>query len=328
MPCASLGPGRGVGSFGKLGWPAGRDLVKTQGVLHPLAKILLYLAVVVLLAAILSPPIFWMLDGMINFPFYRYFSRTAQVTAIVLLLPLLFWLHIRRVSEIGLEKNVCRMRDVLTGLGLGAIPVLLLGLGYLFFSVYRITPDLDGFKILRIAGTAVVVAVVEEFLFRGVALGLAARAFGRWVSAVAVSLIFAAVHFLKPAKEVDEVVYWWTGFAQIPRVLDAAPPPVFLAFGFVSLFVAGMILSLGAFRTRSLWLPIGIHAGWVFGQQGFQWLARPMDKSFGDFLPWVGPNVVSGAVPTGILPLIVLLLTGVAVWLYVRYARTPAARDS
>ncbi len=295
--------------------------------LIPLGKILLYLAVVVLLAAILSPPIFWLLDGTINFPFYRYFSRTAQVTAIILLVPLLFWLHIRRVSEIGLEKNVCRGRDVLTGFGLGAIPVLLLGVGYLFFSVYRMNADLDGIKILRIAGTAVVVAAVEEFLFRGVALGLAARAFGRGISAVAVSLVFAAVHFLKPAKEVDEAVYWWTGFAQIPRVLEATPPPVFLTFGFASLFLAGMILALAAFRTRSLWLPIGIHAGWVFGQQGFQWLAKPTDKSFADFLPWVGPNVVSGAVPTGILPLIVLLLTGAAVWLYVRHARTPAARD-
>jgi membrane protease YdiL (CAAX protease family) len=296
--------------------------------LIPLSKILLYLAVVVLLAAILSPPIYWMLDGMINFPFYRYFSRTAQVTAIILLLPLLFWLHIRRVAEFGIEKNNCRVRDALAGLGLGAAPVLLLGLGYLYFSVYRVNPDLDGLKILRIAGTAVVVAAVEEFLFRGVALGLAARAFGRWTAALAVSLVFAAVHFLKPAKQVDEVVYWWTGFAQIPRVLEATPPPVLLVFGFLSLFVAGLILALAALRTRSLWLPIGIHAGWVFGQQGFQWLARPTDKSFGDFLPWVGPNVVSGAVPTGIVPLIVLLLTGAAVWLYVRHARTPAARDS
>jgi membrane protease YdiL (CAAX protease family) len=296
--------------------------------LHPLAKILIYLAVVVLAGAILSPPLFWLLDGTINFPFYRYFSRTAQVTAIVLLVPLLFWLKIRKVSEIGLQKNSLGWRDIGAGFGLGFVPVLLLGATYLWWGVYRFNADLDVVKIFRIAGTAVVVAAVEEFLFRGVALGLAARSFGRWAAAVAVSLVFAGVHFLKPAKDPDAVVYWWTGFAQIPRILEAAPPPVIFAFGFASLFVAGMILALATFRTRSLWLPIGIHAGWILGQQGLQWLAKPTEKSFASFLPWVGPNVVSGAVPTGLAPLFVLLLTGGAVWLYVRYACSPAARHS
>lgn len=303
-------------------------LGKSGRVLHPLAKILIYLAVVVLAGAVLSPPFFWLLDGTINFPFYRYFSRTAQVTAIVLLVPLLFWLNIRKVSEIGLQKNSLGWRDAGAGFGIGLGPVLLLGATYLWWGVYRFNSDLEIVKIFRIAGTAVVVAVVEEFLFRGVALGLAARSFGRWAAAVAVSLVFAGVHFLKPAKDPDAVVHWWTGFAQIPRILEAAPPPVIFAFGFTSLFVAGMILAFAALRTRSLWLPIGIHAGWILGQQGFQWLAKPTKKSIESFLPLVGPNVVSGAVPTGLVPLFVLLLTGMAVWLYVRYACAPAARNS
>jgi membrane protease YdiL (CAAX protease family) len=294
--------------------------------LHPLLKILLYLAVVVLAAAVLSPPLFWLLDGTIHFPFYRYFSRTAQVTAIVLLLPLLFWLNIRRADEIGLEKNSRPRRDLLAGLALGLVPVLLLGLGYLWAGVYRLQPDWEAAKILRIAGTAAVVAVVEEFLFRGVALGLAARTFGRWPAALAVSLVFAGVHFLKPAREADAVVVWWTGFAQIPRILEAAPPPGVFLGGFLSLFVAGLVLALAALRTRSLWLAVGIHAGWIFGQQGFQWLARPVDKSFREFVPWVGPNVVSGAVPTGVIPLAVLVLTGLLVWGYLRYARAAESR--
>ncbi len=312
--------------FGRLRLARARNLGKSGGALHPLVKILLYLAVVVLVAALLSPPLFWLLDGTIRFPFYRYFSRTAQVTAIVLLVPLLFWLNIRRVSEFGLEKNSRGWRDAVAGLVLGLGPVVLLGLGYLWTGVYRMQADPEPWKIFRIAGTAVVVAVIEEFLFRGVALGLAARSFGRWAAAVAVSLVFAAVHFLKPAKEVDPVVHWWTGFAQIPRILESAPPPGLLAFGFASLFVGGLILALAALGTRSLWLPIGIHAGWILGQQGVQWLAQPVSKSFKPFFPWVGPNVVSGAVPTGLVPLFVLLLSGAGVWLYLRHARPQATR--
>ena len=37
-------------------------------------------------------------------------------------------------------------------------------------------------------------------------------------------------------------------------------------------------------------------------------------------MPWIGPNVVSGAVPTGLVPLGVLLLTRAGVWIYLRDA--------
>jgi hypothetical protein len=42
-------------------------------------------------------------------------------------------------------------------------------------------------------------------------------------------------------------------------------------------------------------------------------------------LPWVGPNLVSGAVPTGILPLVALVATGLLVKLYLRHVFRPVA---
>lgn len=275
---------------------------------------------VVLLAAVLSPPFYWLLHGMLEYPFHRYFSRIAQVSAIVLLVPLLLWLQIRSVGEFGLKKNSCPRRDFLSGLGLAVIPVVLLGAAYFYFDIYKLQPDLQFLKLLRIVGTAVVVAVIEEFLFRGVALGLTARVFGPWPAAVGVSAVFAVVHFLKPSKQSGDAVEWWTGFAQIPGIFTSLPAPTILGFGLVSLFIAGMILALATLRTRSLWLAIGLHAGWILGQQGLQWLGKSRLKPADELLPWVGPNVVSGAVPTGLVPVFVLLLTGVAVWLYLRYA--------
>lgn len=288
--------------------------------MSPLAKILLYLAVVVLAAAILSPPIYWLVHGVLDHPFHRYFSRVAQVSAIVLLVPLLFWLRIRSPREFGLERNVHPARDFLSGLGIAIAPVVLLGIGYFVFDVYRFHPEWEFAKLARIAGTAVVVAAVEEFLFRGVALGLAARLIGGCRAALAVSLVFAGVHFLKPARQPDEVVHWWSGFSQLSSVFGALPAPAVLGFAFVSLFVAGLILASAALRTHSLWLPIGLHAGWILGQQGLQWVGKTRAKPGDAFLPWVGPNVVSGAVPTGLLPLFALLLTALAVWLYLRHA--------
>lgn len=285
-----------------------------------LGKILLYLVVVVFLGAVLAPPTYWMLHEAVDFPFYRYLSRVTQLTAFVLLGPLLFWLGIRSTREFGLERNPLAVRDALAGFLLAAAPGALFGGAYLIFDVYRIKQDLAPFLLLRIMMTAGFVAVVEEFLFRGVLLGLAVKAFGRRPAVVGVSLVFAGIHFLRPGPQPEANVEWWSGLAQIVRVFDTAPALPVLASGFISLLVAGIILALATLRTRSLWLPIGIHAGWIFCQQTLQWLARYRVKPPEAFLPWVGPNVVSGAVPTGLVPLGALLLTGLAVWFYLRNA--------
>jgi len=292
-----------------------------------LAKIFLYLLVVVLAAAVISPPAYWLFHAQLDFPFYRYFSRIAQIAAIVLLGPLLLWLRVRSFAEFGLSRNPRKYRDLAAGFFLAFLPVLLLGAGYLWFGLYKVKPELLPGVLVRIALTACVVAAVEEFLFRGVLLGLSVRALGRIPAAVGVSLIFAAVHFLKPAKLPDATVSWWSGFAQIPRVAGNLPPAELLAGGFLSLVVVGLILSLAALRTRSLFLPIGLHAGWVFGQQGLQWLAKSRIRPEDALLPWIGPNVVSGAVPTGIVPLGLLLLTGGMVWFYLRDATASPDRS-
>src|SRR5262245_54342927 len=140
-----------------------------------LGKIFLYLIVVVLLGAMLSPPIYWMLHEAVDFPFYRYLSRVTQVTAFVLLGPLLFWLGIRSTREFGLQQNPHALRDIGVGFGLALLPGALLGAAYLILDVYRIKQELIPFLLLRMALTAGFVAVVEEFLFRGVLLGLAAK---------------------------------------------------------------------------------------------------------------------------------------------------------
>jgi len=294
-----------------------------------LSKILLYLVVVLLIGALLSPPIYWAvqglaehgwLSGLSEHPFHRYFSRTTQVTALVLLVPLLLWLGIRHPSEFGLQRNPHRGRDLGAGLLIALVPLVILAWIYIAGDTYRFNKSHDFVKLLRILATAGFVAVVEEFLFRGVLLGLAARAIGRWPALVAVSAVFAFVHFLKPVKESVEVVHWNTGFHHLGAALSSFPEPQIFAWALASLFLGGLILGFATLQTRSLWLSIGIHAGWIFGQQGIQWLAKLRAKPSDAFLPWVGPNTVSGAVPTGLAPLLALLLTAVVVCLYLRYA--------
>ena len=45
-----------------------------------------------------------MLHEAVDFPFYRYLSRVTQVTAFILLCPLLLWLGIRSTSQFGFSE--------------------------------------------------------------------------------------------------------------------------------------------------------------------------------------------------------------------------------
>ncbi len=295
-----------------------------------IAKILLYLLCVLVVAVFVSPLAYWLvqwlagqgvLTGLAGHPFHRYFSRTVQVAAFVFLIPLLFWLGIRSTREFGLEPNRHRLRDLVAGLIIAVIPVVILAGFYLGFDVYRVKKDLAASGLLRIVLTAGFVAMVEEFLFRGVILGLTVKAIGRTGGLLLVSAVFAGVHFLKSAKEPLPVVHWYSGFQELQAVFGGFPGLALFLYGYLSLFVAGLILGSAALRTRSLFLPIGLHAGWILTQQGLQWLAKFRGKPVEEYLPWVGPNLVSGAVPTGLAPLLALVLTGVAVLFYLRHER-------
>jgi len=296
---------------------------------NPLAKLSLYVVAVLLISTLLSPPVYWLLHDshhlLADVPFRRFFSRTALVAALVLLWPALRWLNVRRFSELGLEKNPRRWRDLSIGLALALIPLAVLAAGYFGFDVYRVRKEIPWGSLAAIAATAAFVPLVEEFLFRGVLLGLAVRSFGRWTGAVLVSVIFAAVHFIESRREVTDV-HWGSGFEILGGAFSNEDGTVLTLAGATALFAIGLILAFATIRTRSLWLAIGLHAGWIFGQQAINLIGKFRIKPPDALLPWVGPNVVHGMVPTGIAPLAALLVTGALVWWYL--ARASASQPA
>jgi membrane protease YdiL (CAAX protease family) len=305
-----------------------RSVADTLRLVNPLAKILIYLGTIVLLAALLSPPLFWLVQGLgesgmsaglDGHPFHRFFSRTAQVSAIVLLWPLIRWLNIRSISELGIEKNSRRVQDLVFGIVVAFLPVIILAGSYFWMDILRLRDSFAWSGFVRIFFTAAFVSVLEEILFRGVLLGLAVRSIGRIPGVLLVSAAFAVVHFLKPKGLIPaDNVTWLSGFQLLSTSFDSGPSLPLLISGCIALFVIGCILSGATLATRSLWLAIGIHAGLVFAQQSLNLVARFRIKPPEALLPWVGPNVVSGMVPTGLVPLVVLLVTGLLVWWYLR----------
>jgi membrane protease YdiL (CAAX protease family) len=86
--------------------------------------------------------------------------------------------------------------------------------------------------------------------------------------------------------------------------------------GFSTLFVIGIVLAHARLSTRSLWLPIGLHAGWILASEAFGKMAQREVVA----LPWIGRNLL-----VGLVPLAICLLTWVLLRTWLRYA---GARDT
>lgn len=299
-------------------------------------KLLIFLAFAFAAGALVAPPIFWAgqamaatgtSDWLAGFPFYRVLSRCLQVSFLVLLGPTLWWIGLRRPSELGLRRNPLAFRDVTAGFLAAASLVAVLAAGYVVAGMFALRANPDWSALGRIVLSAVVVSGVEEIVFRGIILGLCLWTLRRRGAVFVTTLIFTVVHFIKPAKVhlAPETIQWWSGFSESVQFMNGTSEGgLILASGMLSLFVAGWILGSVAACTRSLWLPIGLHAGWVLMQQSFSVFLRPVPPGGAEaLLPWVGPNLVSGAVPTGVLPLFALVGTGYLVNFYLHHAFRP-----
>jgi len=306
--------------------------------LPAIAKVLAYLLAVFLAGALVAPPIFWLgqaleaggiTDWLAKFPFHRVLSRSFQVSALVLLFPALRWIGLRRPSDLYLRKNPMALADLIAGLVAAVALVAVLAFLCVVTGWVEWRPSASWTSMGRIVATAVFVSSLEEIVFRGVVLGLCLWSLPRTGAIAGTALLFAVVHFIKPAKTdiAPDAVHWWSGFVEATRFAGSLPGGWLLFFGVVSLVVAGWILGSAALATRSLWLPIGLHAGWVFAQQTSNLFLQPAGSS-APGLPWLGPNLVSGAVPTGLLPLGALLITGVLVELYLRHVFRPVGSQN
>ena len=259
-------------------------------------------------------PLAWLHKVAAESEFPRYFNRAVLIAAVLGLWPVLKMLKMRR-ADFQLQKDPRAGQHLVLGFLIAAGLLLQLGLGLATAELFRAKGNIDLAGALKQAViTAVCVSILEEVLFRGVLTGLLLRSLSAKTTLIAVAVIFAALHFLKPPHGLDiarEAVSWGTGFWLVGVILSTFTDASMLVAEFATLLMVGLLLGYTRWRTGALWLPIGLHAGWVFGVFAFRgaFSARPPVKA-GEYLPWIGDNL-----KTGLLPLVVLTVTGVIlVW--------------
>ena len=271
------------------------------------ARLLLYLAGVVLLGALVAPPLFWLgqsliahgiLPSLARYDFESYFHRAILMAALLLLWPLFRSMNLRGWSDLGLQKNSQAAGDLGAGFAIAAVPLLCGGAALIAFHIYSLRDTFLWHKVPGIVGAVLVVPILEEVFFRGFILGLLLRGRSRLGALFLTSALFSIIHFLKPPRLTtpNDAVGWFSGFRSIAHSFWQFGNPLLLLAGFLTLFAVGCILADARLRTRSLWLPIGLHAGRIFASSLFSKAAHREVLA----LPWIGKDLLVGIVPLSI----------------------------
>jgi membrane protease YdiL (CAAX protease family) len=131
--------------------------------------------------------------------------------------------------------------DLLFGIAVSAgMLLVLIGGCYAFgyVSMHWTGRQVSPGVLLATCSAILLAALNEELVFRGFPLQLLIEGIGAWPAMIAMSALFGALHLNNPNAS-------------------------FL--GIVNTILAGILMSLAYVRTRSLWMPYAIHAGWNLG---------------------------------------------------------------
>jgi len=281
--------------------------------LKDVAKLAAYFIATLLVGALLAPILFWSAQSLAahgvfpflaKYDFETFFHRALLVAAAVLLWPFLRVSHVRRVADLGLEPNPRWVRDFFAGAVISVIPLLCCGMLLIALHIYSFRHTFAWPRLAKVLVPSITVPFIEEVFFRGIILGILLRTGRKYIAILAVSLLFAVVHFLKAPERTSEIVSWTSGFSSIAHAFQGFGDSMMVASALATLFFIGWILADARVLTHSLWLSIGLHAGWIFGSGAFSRLARQQTLAF----PWIGKNMLVGIIPLGVAALTWLVM--------------------
>jgi len=242
--------------------------------MRSLRALMIYILVVFVGGALLAPWLYWLVHLFAHEfpkiaaePFHRYVDRSFLILALAGLWPLLRALGVNSWREAGVVGPEGQWAKLLVGLLVGFLSLALVA-GSAFacgnrVSVHNADAHAVVAAIFNGLGTAVVVAIIEELLFRGGIFG-GLRKFFYWPLALVISsFVYAFIHFLREADFTGEVG-WQSGLELLPRILSGFTEVQLLMPAFLNLTVSGLLLGLAYQRTGNLYFSMGMHAGWIF----------------------------------------------------------------
>jgi membrane protease YdiL (CAAX protease family) len=273
--------------------------------LKDVVRLAAYFIATILVGAFLAPILFWFAQSvathgvftfLARYDFETFFHRALLIAALALLWPFLRVSHVRSMTDLGLVPNTRWVRDVVGGIVISVVPLLCCGALLIAFHIFSFRHSFAFARFGKMLLASITVPFIEEVFFRGIVLGVLLRTGRKYAAILAVSAIFSVIHFLKAPEQTSAVVTWVSGFSSIAHAFDAMDNPMLLTSALATLFLIGWILGDARVLTRSLWLSIGLHAGWIFASGAFSRVARQQQVAF----PWIGKNLLVGIIPLGV----------------------------
>jgi hypothetical protein len=281
----------------------------------PYKKLLLFVFAALIAAAIFSPWVFSLWNSFAEArrqraEFEQIFSGIFIFSGVALLLASPSLLRPRLLHDAGLvEKD---RRDLFSGFVLAVGSMALLAV--IMYFAGALTPGLSDplYSMVRSSAkalmTALMVAFLEELFFRGILFKGLMEDYGAAVAFVGANLLYSASHFFKPPEEflpggLDPLA----GFRFLVLCLAPYLDTATTVPGVIGLLIIGLVLSYSLLRTGSLYLPIGLHAGWVFAiktlslygdftREGLGWAFGAKPKIVSGVVTWVGILLVGAVV--------------------------------
>jgi membrane protease YdiL (CAAX protease family) len=146
---------------------------------------------------------------------------------------------------------------------LGAVSAIQLAAGAREWALEAGPAELAG-KLAVIVVSALLIGCLEETAARGVLFRVLARLWSFWPAALFSSALFAYVHYLEPAPYSfgQGTVMEQTWAVLVSTLTKPGRTPCFL-INFANLTLMSFVLCTVVLRTGTVWMAVGLHAGWV-----------------------------------------------------------------
>ncbi len=211
----------------------------------------------------------------LHFPFPRIFDRTVMFMMLAVIIMLGRPLRVRSLLAEGFREPESRWPEIVRGLVIALIVMAILFACAIGSGAHGANFD----RLHRLPSfllQAVAVAIIEEGFFRAFLQGGLSIDIGRRGALVLSSAIYSVSHLIRsPARFYITGFHPMAGFHNLAGSATQLSHPSTAIPALIGLFLLGLVLGEAFMVSESVYLPIGLHAGFVLGVKSWPALLAP-----------------------------------------------------